>query len=130
MYKINITKLIKTWKNLKNRDVSMNELKPKKGTKVKMIAEGIFQGEEEDMTKPPKWFINFEIQINKKITRLNENFETKPPKWFINFEIKINKRLDKIEKDIVNIEKDIVNIEKDITAMKNTPTMKKELKLI
>ena len=94
----------------------MNELKPKKGTKVKMIAEGIFQGEEEDMTKPPKWFINFEIKINKKITRLNENFETKPPKWFINFEIKINKRLDKIEKDI--------------TAMKNTPTMKKELKLI
>ena len=144
MYKINITKLIKTWKNLKNRDVSMNELKPKKGTKVKMVAEGIFQGEEEDMTKPPKWFINFEIKINKKITRLNENFETKPPKWFINFEIKINKRLDAIEKDIVimkkdivimkkdivNIKKDIVNIKKDITAMKNTPTMKKELKLI
>ena len=68
----------------------MNELKPKKGTKVKMVAKGIFQGEEEDMTKPPKWFINFEI--------------------------KINKRLD--------------NIEKDITAIKNTPTMKKELKLI
>ena len=56
MYKINFSKLTKMWKNLKNRDVLTNELKPKKGTKVKMIAEGIFQGEEEDMTKPPKWF--------------------------------------------------------------------------
>ena len=50
----------------------MNQLEPKKGTKVKMIVEGIFQGEA-DMTKPLKWFTNwsenFENRINKKFAK-------------------------------------------------------------
>ena len=62
----------------------------------------------------PRYFqIPREIKMN----------DSKAPKWFQEFEINIDKRFDRIEKDIV----DIQGIKEDIHKMKNTPTMKKEL---
>ena len=151
MFIISFTKLIKIWRNSKNRIVSVNKLEHEKDDDVEITIKGKFKGGEEDMSKPPKWFKEFETKINQKITRLNENFENKTPKWFkdwnqktfIPFKEKVEKdiiimkqEIVEIKKDIVNIKKDIVimkkdivNIKKDINAMKNTPTMKKELGL-
>ena len=133
MFIINFSKLIKIWRNSKNRIVSVNKLEHEKDDDVKIIVEGKFKGKEEDVSKPPKWFKEFETKINKKITKLNENFENKTPKWFkdwnqktfIPFKEKVEKdiiimkqEIVEIKKDIVVMKKDIVNIKKDIIIMK------------
>ncbi len=90
MYKINFSKLTKMWKNLKNRDVLTNESKPKKGTKVKMIAEGIFQGEEEDMTKPQN---DLKIEMKKLSFLLKKKLKKTLLLW--------NKKLLKLKKTLM-----------------------------
>ncbi len=143
MFIINFSKLIKIWRNSKNRIVSVNKLEHEKDDDVEIKIKGKFKGEEEDMSKPPKWFKEFETKINKKITRLNENFENKTPKWFkdwnqktfIPFKEKVEKdiiimkqEIVEIKKDIVVMKKDIVNIKKDIVVMKKDITvMKKDI---
>ena len=102
MFIINFSKLIKIWRNSKNRIVSVNKLEHEKDDDVKIIVEGKFKGKEEDVSKPPKWFKEFETKINKKITRLNENFENKTPKWFKHWENKINKKIAKLNENLEN----------------------------
>ena len=136
MFIITFTKLIKISRNLKNRIISINRLEPEDDD-VEIKIKGKFKRKEEDMSKPPKWFKEFETKINKKITKLNENFENKTPKWFkdwnqktfIPFKEKVEKDIIIMKQEIVEIKKDIVVIKKDINTMKNTPTMKKELGL-
>ena len=74
-------------------------------------------------TKITKLKEDLETQITKsnenvetKITKLKEYFDTKIPKWFKDWN----------EKTFIPFKE---KVQKDIAAMKNTPTMKKELGL-
>ena len=118
MFIINFSKLIKISRNLKNRIISINKLEHEKDDDVEITVKG-----EEDMSKPPKWFKEFETKINKKITRLNENFENKTPKWFKDW----NQKTFIPFKE--KVEKDIAVMKQEIVAIKNTPTVKRELGL-
>ena len=123
MFIINFSKLIKISRNLKNRIISVNKLEHEKDDDVEITVKGKFKEEQEDMSKPPKWFKEFETKINKKITRLNENFENKTPKWFKDW----NQKTFIPFKE--KVEKDIAVMKKDIAVIKNTPTIKRELGL-
>ena len=123
MFIITFTKLIKISRNLKNKIISINKLELENDDDVEITIKGKFERKEEDMSKPPKWFKEFETKINQRITKLDENFENKTPKWFKDW----NQKTFIPFKE--KVEKDITAMKKDITAIKNTPTMKRELGL-
>ncbi len=116
MHKINFTKFKKIFKNLKNRNNSINKSQLENDSEVKIITKGIFEQPEEDATEPPKWFIelidNIENNIDQNIVKLYNNVESKIKEsiikvsnnvenkireetieWFNNFENKINKQI-------------------------------------
>ena len=76
----------------------------------------------EFMKQEPQWFKNF-----TKIYQADQERQQAFNQQQIAFNKSISKDILNINKDISNMKNDISDIKKDINAMKNTPTMKREL---
>ena len=87
---------------------------------------------------------NYSIKIDKEILKTGDNWEvnikgtikgitmsSKMPEWFKIWNEKefmpLKKDVAKLKKDVAKLKKDVIEIKKDIFAMKNTPTMRREL---
>ncbi len=107
------TQITKLKEDLETQITKSNENVETKITKLKEDLETKITKLKEDLeTKITKSNENVET----KITKLKEYFDTKIPKWFKDWN----------EKTFIPFKE---KVEKDIAAMKNTPTMKKELGL-
>ena len=116
MYKINKTNLTTILKK-SDHSITIDKNPIKTGDKFKINIEGQFKGEKMN-NKMPEWFKAWNDSIlMPRLDKMDQRLD------------KMDQRLDKVDQRLDNIEKDVAEIKIDITAMKNTPTMQRELNL-
>ena len=89
------------------------------------------KSENDDPKPKDKFKIIIEVEMKE------DGMNNKMPEWFkiwnentfIPFKNQVEERLDKVEKRLDKVEVRLDKIEKDVAAIKNCPTIKKELNL-